>query len=56
VDRTTTFIAVGVYPNAVDGVWSYKKYSSVPILASTPPCFTSLATPMIVKNVLEPVC
>ena len=47
-DRITTFMLAGEAPVS-RGRCSARKYSSVPVFAPMPPCFTSRTTPTIVN-------
>ena len=48
-ERTTTFMFAGANP-VRRGPCSLRKYSSVPVFLSMPPCFTSRTTPTIVNG------
>jgi hypothetical protein len=50
--RNTTFMTAGAFRTGGGrlAVCSTKKYNSVPVLLSTPPCFTSFATPTTVYH------
>src|SRR5262249_9080162 len=51
VVRSTTFIATGALKGGRPfPVGARQEYNSVPVFLSTPPCLTSLATPMTVNH------